>query len=274
MNDKSYNEPLQIANVMAYLEQIAPLSYQESYDNAGLIVGDASQLVTNVLLSLDCTEEVVDEAIQKKCNLIIAHHPIVFKGLKRLNGSNYIERTVIKAIKNDIAIYAIHTNLDNVVGGVNYMIAEKLQLQEVQILSPKKGIYAAEQAVGAGAVGFLAEPMSPIAFLEFLKRNMKLSVIKHTPLIKDRINKIAVCGGAGGFLLTDAICAKADIFVTSDYKYHEFFDADRQIIICDIGHYESEVFTKELLQRFLSKKFITFASILSEIDTNPVSYYI
>ena len=355
------------------LEKLAPLTHQESYDNAGLIVGAAQTAITNVLLTLDVTEAIIEEAIAKNCNLIVAHHPLIFKGLKKLNGKNYVERCVIKAIKHDVAIYAIHTNLDNATNGVNFMIAQQLGLQNVRILAPKKdtlmklvsfvpvahtqpvldALHAAgageignydrcsfrvegigtfrpneaakpvigqanrqeevvenrfevvfpaflernmvaalrqahpyeevayylstlnneNQEVGAGAVGTLERPLPAQDFLAFLKRKMNLSLIKHTALVKKNINTIAVCGGVGSFLLNDAIGAQADVFITADYKYHEFFDADNRIIICDIGHYESEVCTKEGLQRYLSKKFDTFAAILAETNTNPVSYY-
>ncbi|WP_080060001.1 Nif3-like dinuclear metal center hexameric protein [Spirosoma aerolatum] len=363
----------QIRQLTAYLESFAPLAYQESYDNAGLIVGEPSTDITGVLVTLDVTEAIVDEAITKGCNLIVAHHPIIFKGLKKLNGKTYVERTVIKAIKHDIAIYAAHTNLDNVAGGVNFKIAEKLQLQKVRILAPKTqvlsklvtfvpptdtqrildALYAAgagqigeykncsfrtegtgtfqpgesatpaigeigeyheetehrieviipthqqgqvlnalrqvhpyeevayylttidnqNQEVGSGAVGELSEPLSGESWLSYLKERMQLSLIRYTPIPDRPIRRIAVCGGVGSFLLPDAIRAGADIFVTADYKYHEFFDADNHISICDIGHYESEVFTKELISGHLAKKFTTFAVILSETDTNPVRYF-
>jgi len=363
-----------IKQITHFLETLAPLPYQEAYDNAGLIVGNPSVTVTNVLVSLDCTEDVVDEAIAKGCNLIIAHHPIVFKGLKKFNGRNYVERTVIKAIKNDIAIYAIHTNLDHVVGGVNFMIAERLGLNQVRILSPKKDtlmklvffvpvsnaqevidalhetgvgqignydhcsftvngtgtfrpnesatpfigtanqvehvqesrvevifptyleatvmqtllqvhpyeevahyitlLQNTNQEVGAGAIGLLPEALPAQEFLAYLKQKMQLNIIRHTAVCNPSIQKVAVCGGAGGFLLNDAIRQQADVFITADYKYHEFFDADNRILLCDIGHYESEVFTKELLQRYLSKNFANFATILSETITNPVNYYV
>jgi dinuclear metal center YbgI/SA1388 family protein len=364
----------QIKDIADFLETIAPLSYQESYDNAGLIVGNSQVEVTGVLVTLDSTEAVIDEAIAKNCNLIVAHHPIVFKGLKKLNGKNYVERTVIKAIQNEVAIYATHTNLDHVVGGVNFMIAERLGLQNIRILAPKSDVlmklvcfvpvadtqkvldalYSVgvgqignydhcsfrvngtgtfrpnlhaqphigtantdeaviedrievifpayleksvmttlrkahpyeevahyltflqnqNQEVGAGVVGELPQALSTSHFLAYLKQNMNTSVIRHTALIKDSVQKIAVCGGSGSFLLNDAFRAQADVFITADYKYHEFFDADGRLIICDIGHYESEVFTKELLQRYLSKKFTNFATILSETITNPVNYYV
>ncbi|MEZ0541468.1 Nif3-like dinuclear metal center hexameric protein [Fibrella arboris] len=362
-----------IRDLTRYLDAWAPPAYQESYDNAGLIVGDPNVPVTGVLVSLDATEAIVDEAIAKGCNLIVAHHPIVFKGLKKLNGKNYVERTVIKALKQDVAIFAAHTNLDSVAGGVNYQIASRLGLQHVQILAPKMqtlsklvvyvpeadlpGVLAAlyeagagtianydhcsfrvggigtfrpldgaqpvvgeiasdetvrelrlevilptylegfvvqamqrahsyevpaydlyalnntNQTVGAGAVGNLPEPLDETAWLTYLKKQMNATVIRHTALRNKPVQRIAICGGAGSFLLPDAIRAGADVFVTADYKYHEFFDADGRTIICDIGHYESEVFTKDLIAQHLSQKFTTFAVILAGTDTNPVRYY-
>ncbi|GAB3998239.1 Nif3-like dinuclear metal center hexameric protein [Spirosoma daeguense] len=364
---------VQIRHLTAYIEAFAPLPYQESYDNAGLIVGDPSTAIKGVLISLDTTEAVIDEAIAKGCNVVVAHHPIVFKGLKKLNGKTYVERTVIKAIKNDVAIYAAHTNLDNVAGGVNFKIAEKLNLQNVQILAPKTqvlsklvtfvpvndtqrvldALYAAgagqigeykncsfrvngtgtyqpgegtnpaignvgeyheepenrieviiptylqhnvlgalrqahpyeevayyltaldnqNQEIGSGAVGELAEPLASNEWLTYLKTSMNLSLIRYTDLPDHLIKRVAVCGGVGSFLLPDAIRAGADVFVTADYKYHEFFDADGRITICDIGHYESEVYTKELFHQHLAKKFTTFAIILAETNTNPVRYF-
>lgn len=362
-----------IKDITNYLEQLAPLAYQESYDNAGLIVGSPETTVTGILATLDCTEDIIHEAIKRDCNLIVAHHPIVFKGLKRFNGKNYVERAVMLAIKNDIAIYATHTNLDSVKGGVNYMIAEKLGLENVRILSPKKQIlkklvtfvpventkavleaihtagagqigeykncsFSTEgtgrftpsgsadpfigtlneaeevsenrievifdapqesqilralkkahpyeevayylsilenenQEVGSGVIATLPESLSEIDFLTMLKTKMNLKVVRHTPLLGKAIKKIALCGGAGGFLLRDAIRQGADVFITADYKYHEFFDAENQIIICDIGHYESEVYTKELIVRYLSEKFSNFAVLKSQVNTNPVQYF-
>lgn len=365
---------MRIKDLTAYLEKLAPLSYQESYDNAGLIVGNPNEIITGVLVSLDSTEDVVEEAIQRGCNVIVAHHPIVFKGIKKFTGKNYVERTIIKAIKNDIAIYATHTNLDNVVNGVSFKIAQLLGLQQVRILAPKAdllmklvvfvpvdntgqlldALYAAgageignysqcsfrvegkgtfkpnaqanptigqtsgpmeeveenrvevifpaylknqilaamrkghvyeevayyltslsneNQEVGSGAVGILPQEMAETDFLAYLKQNMKVSVIRHTSLLNKPIRKVAVCGGAGSFMLGDAIRAGADIFITADYKYHEFFDAENRIIIADIGHYESEQFTKELLKDYICKKFTNFAVNLSETPTNPVKYY-
>ena len=364
---------MKIKELTNYLEDFAPLAYQESYDNAGLIVGNANTEITGILVTLDSTEDVIDEAIAKGCNLVVAHHPIIFKGLKKLTGKNYVERTIIKAIKNDIAIYATHTNLDSVVGGVNFKIAQLLDLQQVKVLSPKNqvlmklivfvpidntqavvdalheagagiiGNYShvsfqgegtgsfrpneranptigaanvqekvhenrvevifpaylksrvlaamhqshvyeevahdiillenQNQEVGSGAIGNLSEALSEQDFLQYLKQKINVSVIRHTNLLGKSIKRIAVCGGAGGFLLNDAIAQNADIFITSDYKYHEFFDADKRIIIADIGHYESGQFTKELLKDYICKKIINFAVHLSVTPTNPVNYY-
>jgi dinuclear metal center YbgI/SA1388 family protein len=361
-----------IKDVTDYLESIAPRNYQESYDNAGLITGSPASVVKGILVTLDCTEEVIREAIDSGCNLVVAHHPIVFRGLKKLTGSNYVERTVIQAIRHDIGIYAIHTNLDHVLTGVNKKICEKIGLRNLRILSPKKDtlsklvtfiprensgqvlaalheagagqignykncsfqvegtgtfmpnesahphigavneqenvrevraevifpthlettILAAlrknhpyeevayyvstltneNQEVGAGMTGELENPMEPMDFLKGLKNSMQLRVIRHTRLLGKTVKKVAVCGGAGSFLLSEAIRAGADMFVSADFKYHEFFDTDGRITVADIGHYESEVFTKELLQEVLIKKFPTFAINFSKTVTNPISY--
>ena len=227
-----------IKEIIRYLEEIAPLNLQESYDNAGLLVGDANQDVTGILVCLDSVEDVVEEAIRRRCNLIVAHHPIIFKGLKKIQGANYVERTVIKAIKADVALYAIHTNLDNVHRrGVNEKIAVKLGLENHDILLPKKGLLHADAAVGSGIIGDLKAPMTGNEFLEHLKTSMQCASVKHTRLLDRPVRKVAVCGGSGSFLLRQAIRAGADFFVSSDFKYHEFFDADGQIVIADIGHF-------------------------------------
>lgn len=362
-----------IKELTAYLESLAPAAFQEDYDNSGLIIGDPASEISAVLVTLDITDEVLEEAIQKKANLIVAHHPLIFRGLKKLNGKNYVERLVIKAIKNDIAIYAIHTNLDNVAGGVNTKIAERLGLKNVSVLRKKENtlyklevfvprensgalqnaLYAAgagnignysdcsfkvegigsfrpqkaanpvigsrgiyeeveeykvevvfpanlkskvldamwkahpyeeiayylvsleneNQEVGSGSIGVFEEGMELRDFLKYLKEKMKVSVIRYAGPQNKIIKKVAVCGGVGSFLFPDAKGAGADVFVTADYKYHEFFDADNQIVIADIGHFESEQFTKDLLVEIISKKFSNFASYLSEIDTNPIKYH-
>lgn len=260
---------MKIAEVLSVLEAVAPPYLQESYDNAGLIVGDPVQEVTGVLCCLDSTEAIIEEAIVKGCNLVVAHHPIVFRGLKRLNGSTYIERTVIKAIRHGIAIYAIHTNLDNVFRqGVNSKIAEKLNLQHTRILAPKAG----DPEIGAGLIGHLAEPVTENAFLAFTKQALQTACIRHTALRGREVRTVAVCGGAGSFLLPEALRQGADFFVTADFKYHEFFDAEGKLVIADVGHFESEQFTIELLFSILQEKFPTFALHLTNLNTNPVFY--
>lgn len=364
---------MKLKELTNFLESLAPLSSQESYDNSGLIVGDPQMELTGALVSLDCIESVVDEAIAKNCNLIIAHHPILFKGLKRLNGSDYVQRTLLKAIKNDIALYAIHTNLDNYQFGVNAEIGKRLELTNIRVLAPKQevlvklvvfvpnehaeNVMSALFAAGAGAIGnygecsfstqgtgtflplegsnpfigkrgeresvsetkievlvskhilnsvvkvmkeahpyeevayeaypilnenkvegsgmigTLSQPISTVDFLQFLKSTFNCGVIRHTALISETIQTVAYCGGAGSFLLNHAISQNADIFITGDYKYHEFFDADKRIIIADIGHYESEQFTSNLLEGILTKKFPKFAVHLTGVNTNPINYF-
>ncbi len=262
-----------ILDVYNHLHNIAPFQYQEQYDNAGIIVGDPSKEVTGVITCLDSTEAVIDEAIAKGVNLVVAHHPIVFRGLKRFTGRDYIEKTVIKAIKNDIAIIAVHTNLDNVINhGVNERIAQQIGLINIKPLSIKSDIDQSHGPVGSGVIGELQQPIPEMTFLKNLKIKMNASLVKHTALLGSPINRVAVCGGVGGFLLGAAIKQNADIFITSDYKYHEFFDANDEIIIADIGHYESEQFTINLLQEIISRKFSTFAAHCTEVVTNPVNY--
>lgn len=364
---------MQIKDIIHFLEQFAPLPYQESYDNSGLLVGDASHTLSAAMITLDVTEEVIDDAIAQNCNLIIAHHPLIFKGLKSLTGKHWVERCAIKAIKNDIAIYAIHTNLDHVHLGVNKKICDLIGLTNTKTLSPKSetltklttfipshdaeqvltALYNAgagaignydhcsfqvegtgtfrpgedsnphigtplqdesvkekrvevifpnfmsgkilsalnqshpyeevayyltpllnkNQDVGGGMVGILKEPEESRAFLKRLKDTFKAGSIRHTKIHTDQIKKVAVCGGAGSFLLGKAIRSGADIFITGDFKYHEFFEADNQIIIADIGHFESEQFTKELLYDIISEKFTNIALRLSEVQTNPINYF-
>lgn len=261
-----------VKEVIDFLHDIAPNHLQEDYDNSGLLVGSFEDEVKGILVSLDAVEEVVDEAIALGANLIVSHHPIIFSGLKRLTQSNYIERVVAKAIKNDINLFAIHTNLDNVYSnGVNTNIAKRLQLQNVQILSPKPGTMPDEN-IGAGIIGNLESSMDEMTFLKFLKEQMGVSCIKHTALIGRNIIKVAVCGGSGRFLLETAKAQNADIFISSDFKYHEYFDADGKILIADIGHYESEQFTINMLHEILINKFNTFATHYTKVNTNPVNY--
>jgi dinuclear metal center YbgI/SA1388 family protein len=363
---------MKVKEITKIIEEFAPLAYQESYDNSGLIVGNATDEVTGVLISLDCVEAVLEEAIALNCNLIIAHHPIIFSGLKKLNGKNYIERTVIKAIKQGIAIYAVHTNLDNVKNGVSFKIAEKIGLKNCQILAPKQGLlsklitycpinkadevreamfnagagniasydkcsfnsggvgtyragtgttpYAGavgqfheeeetkietivpnhkvasviqclieahpyeevaydvvalsntHQNVGSGVIGELEVAEDEMEFLNRIKVDLKTACIRHTNLRAKKIKKVAICGGSGSFLLNNAVQAGADVFITGDYKYHQFFDADNQLVIADVGHYESEQFTSELIYEILNEKIPNFAVRLTAINTNPLNY--
>jgi dinuclear metal center YbgI/SA1388 family protein len=364
---------MQIIDIIRVLENKAPLSLQESYDNAGLLTGSPGWECKGILCTLDATEAVILEAKSRGCNLVVAHHPIIFGGLKKINGKNYIEKTVITAIKNDIAIYAIHTNLDNILDGVNNRIADRLGLINRQVLVPKAGqlmklytfvphaqaeqvrsaLFAAGagnigeyteasfnsegtgtfkgsanthpfvgeagklheekevkievilpsylqnavtkalvdahpyeevaydivnlsndyQSVGSGLLGELPEAMEETGFLYMLKTSFELSVIRHTPFLGKNIKKVAVCGGSGSFLTRKAIGAGADIYVTSDIKYHEFFDANDRILLADIGHWESEQFTTDLLIELLQAKFPTFAVLKSGVKTNPVNYF-
>lgn len=365
---------MQIADITSYLESLAPLSLQEHYDNAGLLTGNGSWNCTGIICSLDATEAVVQEAIDNKCNLVVSHHPIIFGGLKKINGKNYVEKAVITAIKNDIALYAIHTNLDNVIQGVNGKMADKLSLQNRSVLAPKestlkklytfvpvaeaekvraaifeagaghignysecsfgvegtgtfkggegtdpfvgnpgerhyekelkievifpawlqgrvvKALLAAHPyeevaydivslanehaGLGSGLVGELPAPMDEKEFLALLKQAFELTVIRHTPLMGRPVKKVALCGGAGSFLVSKALAAKADVYITGDMKYHEFFDANDRMLITDIGHFESEQFTTELLAAVLQEKFPNFAVLKSKVRTNPVHYFL
>ena len=276
---------LRIHEIVSAFEAVAPLALQESYDNSGLIVGDRDAEVTRALLCLDCTEAVVDEAIVKGCDLIIAHHPIVFGGLKRFTGGDYVQRTVIKAIQNNIAIYACHTNLDNVLrGGVNERIAHQLGLDVERVLRPIAadfGSFASSDGVvdsevfrtaGAGVLCNLQKPMNVLDFLQHVKERMGAEVVKYTKCDIEVVVKVAICGGAGSFLIGDALRAGADAFITSDVKYHEFFDAQGKMLLCDIGHYESEKYTIDLFSNILSAKFPKFATIFAGTITNPIDY--
>lgn len=275
---------MKIKTITSYLESIAPLSLQEEYDNSGLIIGNEEAEVQGTLICIDCTEAVIDEAINKKCNLIIAHHPIIFRGLKKITGENYVQRVVEKAIRNNISIYAIHTNLDNVSEGVNKKICEKLGLSDYKILLPHPHPISTQRGeFGSGMIGILAKRSTEISFLNKVKKVMKVGSLRHTVLLNKKVTKVAVCGGSGSFLLHEAMRQKADVFVTADFKYHQFFDAENKIVIADIGHYESEQFTKELLRDLLMEKFSIFATrlkkgekniplLFSAINTNPINY--
>ncbi len=363
---------MKVKDITKILEDFAPLNYQESYDNSGLIVGDYSMELKGVLISLDITEEVIDEAIKENCNMIVSHHPIIFSGLKSLTGANFVERSVIKAIKNNIALYASHTNADSVFNGVSGKMCEKLELQNCSILSPRSSILfkivvfvpykfadkvknamykagageignysecsfsvegngtfkANESAspfvgekdllhtepeqrvevivpehaknkvisaliyahpyeevaydvyklenkhnnIGFGMIGDLKNEMDELEFLNKVKEVFNVGCVKYTSLLNKPIKKVALCGGSGSFLLNNAIANNADIFITGDFKYHDFFNAENKIIIADIGHFESEQFTKNIFYDIIKEKMPTFAVRLSNVNTNPIKY--
>jgi dinuclear metal center YbgI/SA1388 family protein len=363
---------MKIREITRYIEELAPLNYAEDFDNVGLLVGSYNTEVSGVLVTLDTLEETIDEAIAKQCNLIVSFHPIIFAGLKKINGSSYVERVVLKAIKNDISIYATHTALDNSKNGVSAKMCEVLGLTNTKILIPKKGIIKkittvvpsvnadslrnslfeagggavgnyehsslstivestfkgtensnpvvglkevlhvdnetkisviferknevkilkclqaehpyeevpyeivtlenVHQDIGMGMLGELTKPMEEKDFLRYLKKTMQTACIRHSELLHKKIKKVAVLGGAGSFAISDAKRAGADAYVSADFKYHEFFKAEKDILLADIGHYESEQFTKNLLVDYLTKKFSNFAIVLSQKSTNPIYY--
>ncbi|MDR2854428.1 MAG: Nif3-like dinuclear metal center hexameric protein [Prevotellaceae bacterium] len=261
---------IKVADICQLIDDFAPPALQENYDNAGLLIGSPEMTVSGALICIDVTKEVVNEAITKNCNLIIAHHPLIFKGLKKINGSDDTQRAVIEAIKKDIAIYAAHTNIDSVIGGVSGRMAEKLHLKNIEILQQRE---PEDNTVGFGVVGDLENPAEATFFLEQIKSIFNVQCVRHTALLQQLIKRVAVCGGAGSFLIDAAKKAKADIFITGDVKYHDFFLADNQLIIADIGHYESEQFTKEIFYEIISKKIPNFAVRISDTKTNPVNYF-
>ena len=362
---------MKLNKIIECLEKWAPPSLQEEYDNSGLIIGNNQNEIKGILVTLDCTEEIINEAIKKNCNLIISHHPLIFRPIKKITGSNHVERSIIKAIQNSISIYSIHTNLDNILSGVNYKIANKIGLKQIKILDKKINVLSKIEfyipkdykenvlknlfKIGAGKIGnynscsfqtegsgtfrpddnaspFIGKknkyqnsdevkvelifenhlekelisclkkfhPYDEVAFfitkvnnksevigsgivgnlridstklLKKLKNAFKSKAIKHTVLNKKNVNKIAICGGSGSFLINKAIKNNADVFITSDLKYHDFFEGENKMIIVDIGHYESEQFTKELIFEYLNKKLVNIAIHLSKINSNPIRYY-
>jgi dinuclear metal center YbgI/SA1388 family protein len=264
---------MQIKSITTALESWAPLSFQESYDNAGLIIGDPQMECTGILCSLDCTEAVLEEAIEKGCNLIVSHHPIVFKGIKQFIPNHYVTRVAIKALKNKIALYAIHTNLDNIIDGVNKSIADKLHLENRQILDPKPGIFDSKgMPVGSGLKGELPLETEEQDFVKWVKEKLNLELVKHTHFTGKRLKTIALCGGSGSFLIPSVKAQKVDCFITSDQKFHEFFEADSQFLMLDIGHGESEQYVPALIVAYLTGKFPTFAVLESRVNTQPVRY--
>ena len=255
--------------MVSALERFAPLPLQESFDNAGLQVGLTEAEVSGALLCLDVTERIVDEAVEKNCNLIVSHHPLVFHPLKRITGSDDVQRSVIKAIKNDITILSMHTNMDNARGGVNFKIAEKMGLSDVKFFAEKQveGI-----TCGSGTVGDFAEPMAADDFILMLKDRFDVECVQCNQLLRRPIRRVAICGGAGSFLLQDAIRAGADAFVTGEMHYHEYFAHEQEIQIAVIGHYQSEQYTKEIFKSIIGEECPGVRTVLTEQNTNPIIY--
>ena len=254
--------------VLDALEQYAPLPLQDGFDNAGLQIGlTEEQEVTGALLCLDVTEAVIDEAERMGCNLIVAHHPLLFHGLKSITGKSYVERCVIKAIQKGIGIYAAHTNLDNAEGGVNYRIAEKIGLTNLSFLDAKPGLSA-----GAGVVGELPTAEDERDFLMRLKDLFGIQCIRHNRLCGRKIRRVALCGGAGGFLLSQAIAQGADAFLTGEMRYHDYFGHEGDLLIAEMGHYESEQYTVEIFAEVLGQRFPELKIVKTSHNTNPINY--
>ena len=265
----SFLRNMKAKQVFDALEQYAPLPLQDSYDNAGLQIGlTAEQEVAGALLCLDVTEAVIDEAERMGCNLIVAHHPLLFRGLKSITGQSYVERCVIKAIQKGIGIYAAHTNLDNAEGGVNYRIAETLGLTDLAFLEAKPG----DVAAGSGVVGMLPAEVDERAFLERVKALFEIQCIRHNQLSGRKIRRVALCGGAGGFLLSRAIEQGADAFLTGEMRYHDYFGHEGELLIAEMGHYESEQYTIDLLADVLGRQFPELKIVKTRNNTNPINY--
>ena len=261
-----------VDDICRVLENFAPLSYQETYDNAGLILGSRNVELTGVMVCLDVTEAVIDEAIELGDNMIVSHHPLIFKGIKSITGKNYIENCLVKAIKNDIAIYAGHTNVDSVQEGVNGKMAEKLGLLNCRILVPGTSESFDGKEYGLGMIGNLPAGESEMNFLHKVKTTFHCQRLRHSELTGKTIQRVAVCGGSGSEFIEQAKAAGADVFLTGEARYHEFFTKGQNILMIDAGHYETEQFTKEVFFDLISKNFPTFAVRISRAEKNPVYY--
>ena len=269
--NKILNRSVKIKQVVDALEHYAPLPLQEGYDNAGLQVGLTEAVeMSGALLCLDVTEAVVDEAIRKGCNLIVSHHPLIFRKLGRISDENYVQRTVRKAIKNDITIVAMHTNMDAAAGGVNFKIAEKLGLRNVQFFAGEKEVDGVKG--GEGVIGEVVEDLAADDLVLMLKERFGVECVQCNQLLRRPIRKVALCGGAGAFLLDAAIKAGADAFITGEMSYHEYFGHEQEIQICVIGHYQSEQFTGEIFRSIILENFPDAKCCISEINTNPILY--
>ena len=264
-------ENMTIKDILNCITEVAPLHWQESYDNAGLQVGDLNSEACKALICLDITEEVVDEAIAKNCNVIVSHHPLIFRGLKHLTPETYIERAVMKAVKHDIAMISMHTNLDNSYLGVSRVLAEQLGLKKLHLLQPSE---SEPELCGAGMVGEFEKPEEEVDFLNLVADTIGSPCLRHSALTGRRIQKVALCGGAGVPFMQDALRQKVDAYLTADIKYHDFFVPEGNILLVDGGHFETEQFTKELICELIRKKFPTFAAEIAETKTNSVHYFV
>ena len=253
--------------MLSALERFAPLPLQEDWDNAGLQIGLTEAEASGALLCLDVNEDIVDEAIAKGCNIIVSHHPLLFRGLKCISGDDYVQRSVIKAIKHDICVVSMHTNMDNARGGVNFKMAEKLGLDDVRFFAEKHG-----EDAGSGVVGMLPIPMSASDFIKHVKQTFGVECAMCNELLQRPLSRVAICGGAGDFLLPQAISEGADAFITGEMHYHVYFGNEQKIQICVIGHYQSEQFTSEIFKSIISEACRELPVYQAETNTNPIIY--
>ena len=260
---------MKIKEVLSALERFAPLPLQESWDNAGLQVGLTETEVSGALLCLDVNEKIVDEAIQKGCNLVVSHHPLLFRGLKTISDLTDVQRTVMKAVQKGVCVISMHTNMDNAKGGVNYKMAEKLGLRDVQFLAPKT-VDGVES--GSGVVGELPGAQAADDFVLAVKKAFGVECAMCNELLRRPVRKVALCGGAGDFLLDDALKAGADAFITGEMHYHQYFGYEQQIQICVIGHYQSEQYTAEIFRDIIEKECPGVKTYIAETCTNPILY--
>ena len=260
---------MKIKQVLEALEQFAPLPLQESWDNAGLQIGLTEAEVSGALLCLDVTEQIVREAVERGCNLVVSHHPLLFRGLKQVADLNDVQRTVRQAIKHDVCIVSLHTNMDNARGGVNWKIAEKLGLTDVAFFQQKT---VGDIVCGSGVTGLMPQPLDARSFVEKVKQTFGVACAHCNELLQRPIAKVAICGGAGDFLLDDAIRCGADAFITGEMHYHQYFGHEQEIQICVIGHYESEQFTSEIFRDIINEKCPGVRTLITKTNTNPIHY--
>ncbi|MFA6367170.1 MAG: Nif3-like dinuclear metal center hexameric protein [Bacteroidales bacterium] len=261
-----------IKDIISTIENFAPLSWQEDYDNSGLTLGNTENECSGTYVCLDLSEEIIDNAIKSNCNLIISHHPILFKAIKNIDYTSTLGKIIVKSIKNDIALYAAHTNMDNALNGVNGILAQKIGLVNIKPLS--NGFdFENENWLGGGAIGEFKKPMKKEEFFIHLKKVLNLPQIRYNSAPIEQIKNVAICGGSGSFLIPYAIKSKVDIFITGEIKYHDLLDNDKSILLAEIGHYESEQFIKERIIAILSEKFCNFVPLILDSSSNRVKYF-